>query len=215
MRERDEFRGFLPPSEPSGADDPGRPPTMADERDHPIEPVDLILRLSVSESGAAGGERLILFASLQSRIGRLHGPRPELLVLCRDGSGLPPPWITKSPVARRDIAWLKVLLMASGFPRRPARLVPARGRGRSSGRRRIELEVRMGDRARALEVALQPAGFSGPDAWLFGAVLDHVGELAEAAGRPMVRAVLKSLNVDRSAVDRWGRSTARVPAVDA
>jgi hypothetical protein len=214
MRERDESGGFPPRPEPSGDGVWGRLPTMTDEPDPPRESVDLILRLSVCESNVAGGERMLLFACLQSRIGRVRGPRPELLVLCRDESGTPPPWITRSAVTRQDVAWLKTLLEASGFPRRAPRLVPAPRRG-PSRRRWVELEVRMDDQARSLNLCLEPAGFSGPDAWLVGAVLERIGQLAEGAGRPAVRAALQDLTVDRSRVNGWRQSAARVPAGDA
>ncbi|HLH29491.1 MAG TPA: hypothetical protein VKW77_11265, partial [Acidimicrobiales bacterium] len=150
-------------------------PTIKDDRAGPKERVELILRLSVCEGDPAGGQQMLLFASLQSRLGRGRGPRPELLVLCRDESGTPPPWITRSAVTRRDVAWLKTLLEAAGFPERVPRLAPIPGRGPSRGRRWIDFEVRIGDRARSLSLCLEPAGFSGPDAWLVGAVLERIG----------------------------------------
>jgi hypothetical protein len=179
-----------------------------------MEQPDLILRLSVSESALAGAERLILFANLQGWTARPRGPRPELLMLCRDESGSPPPWITRSAVARQDMTWLVTLLEAAGFPRRAPRVVPNPGRGPSRGRLRIELEVRMDGRTGSLDLALQEAGFSGPDAWSVRAILDRLGELAEAAGRPRIRAVLNALTVDRSPVGERGRPHASIPAVD-
>ena len=214
MRERDKVRG-LPQPEPSGVDDWRDLPTAADEPDPPMEAVDLILQLSVYERNAAGGEHILLFASLQSRIGRHRRQGPELLVLCRDGAGLPPPWITKSAVSRRDVDWLKTLLESYGFPRRTSRLFSTPGWGSTRGRLWIELEVRLGDRASSLKLGLQPAGFSGPDARLIGAVLPRLGELAEAAGRPAVRALLQTLTGDRFGVDERGYSPALVPAGEA
>jgi hypothetical protein len=201
MRERNESGGSAPRPGPPHADLWADLPTMTLERGQPEELVDLIVRLSVSEGDVAGGRRMVLFISLQSRIGRLRAPRPELLVLCRDEAGLPPPWITKSAVTRQDVAWLKTLLEASGLPRRTPRLIPAPRRGPSRVRHWVELEVRMGDQARTLKLCLEPAGFAGPDAWLIAAVLERIGQLAEAAGRPMVRAVLESLAPGRSRVD--------------
>ena len=63
----------------------------------------------------------------------------------------------------------------------------------------------MEGRVRSLDLVLQHAGFSGPDAWSVRAVLDRLGELAEAAGRPMVRAVLSALAADPSAAGEQGR----------
>jgi hypothetical protein len=210
MRERDEFSGPPPRPKPSDADDWGRLPTIKDQRAGPIGRVDLILRLSVCEADAAGGEQMLLFASLQSRSGR--GPRPELLILCRDDSGTPPPWIARSAVSRQDVAWLKTLLEASGFPERTPRLAPIPGRGPSRGRRWIELEVRMDDRPCSLTLCLEPAGFSGPDAWVIAAVLERIGELAEAAGRPSVCALLYDLTAGRSRVADWELSPAPMPS---
>jgi hypothetical protein len=178
-----------------------------------MEQPDLILRLLVSETGAAGAEQLILFAGLQAWTARPHGPRPELVVLCRDQSGLPPPWMTRSAVTRQDVTWLVTLLEAAGFPWRAPRAVPNPGRGASHGRQRIELEVRRNGRARSLDLALQHAGFSGPDAWSVRAVLERLGELAEAAGRPAVRAVLGALTIDPSAAGEPGRPRTEIPAV--
>jgi hypothetical protein len=193
MPDHDESRGSPPRPGPTDADLWADLPTMTCVRGPATELVDLIVRLSVSEGDAAGGRRMVLFVSLQSTIGPLGAPRSELLVLCRGEAGLPPPWITKSPVARREIAWLKALLEAAGLPRRTPRLIPTTGRGPSRGRLWVELEVRMGDRSRTLKLCLVPAGFAGPDARLIAAALGCIGELAEAAGRPMVRAVLEGL----------------------
>jgi hypothetical protein len=215
MRERDESRGSPPGSGTPDADLWADLPTMTLGRGQPEELVDLIVRLSVSEGDVAGGRRMVLYISLQSRIGRLRAPRPELLVLCRAEAGLPPPWISKSAVARQDVAWLKTLLEASGMPGRTPRLIPTPRRGPSRGRRWVELEVRMCDQARTLKLCLEPAGFAGPDAWPIAAVLERIGQLAEAAGRPMVRAMLESLAPDRSRVDRRGRACAPVAAKEA
>ncbi len=182
-----------------------------------MEQPDLILRLSVSEGEGDGGgaERLILFVGLQAWTARPRGPRPALVVLCRDGSGLPPPWMTRSAVTRRDVTWLVTLLEAAGFPWRTPRVAPCPARGPSHSRQRIEIEVRRDGRARTLDLTLQHAGFSGPDAWSVRAVLDRLGELAEAAGRPMIRTVLSALAADRSAAGVPARPRAEIPAVDA
>jgi hypothetical protein len=177
---------------------------MQEKRDHPMEQPDLTLRLLVSEINGNGAEQLVLFASLQAWTARPSGPRPELVVLCRDESGLPPPWMTRSAVTRQDVNWLVTLLEAAGFPWRTPRAAPNPGRGPSRGRQRIELEVRMEGRVRSLDLVLQHAGFSGPDAWSVRAVLVRLGELAEAAGRPTVHAVLSALAFDPSAAAERG-----------
>jgi hypothetical protein len=187
---------------------------MQEKRDHPMEQPDLTLRLLVSEINGTGAERLILFASLQAWTARPRGPRPEFVVLCRDESGLPPPWMTRSAVTRQDVTWLVTLLEAAGFPWRTPRAAPNPGRGPSRGRQRIELEVRMEGRVKSLELVLQHAGFSGPDAWSVRAVLDRLGELAEAAGRPAVRAVLGALAVDSSAAGERGWPLADLHALE-
>jgi len=176
-----------------------------------MEQPDLILRLLVSEINGTGAERLVLFASLQAWTAPPRGPRPEFVVLCRDESGLPPPWMSRSAVTRQDVTWLVTLLEAAGFPWRAPRAAPNPGRGPSRVRQRIELEVRMEGRVRSLNLVLQHAGFSGPDAWSVRAVLDRLGELADAAGRPTVRAVLGALAFDPSATAERGWPRADLP----
>ena len=153
-----------------------------------MEQSELILRLSVSEVSAARVERLILFAHLRAGASIPRARRPELLILCRDDSGCPPPWITRSAITDQDTARLVRLLEAAGFPERRPRVKPDPGPTHSG--QRVGLEVSLNGRTRSMKLALEHGGFSGPDAEAVRAVLQRLGELAEAVGRPSVRAIL-------------------------
>jgi hypothetical protein len=167
-----------------------------------MEQPDLDLRLSIFEGNRARIERLILFAHLRAGGDRPHRPYAEFLVLCRDESGCPPPWITRSAVTDRDVAWLVELLGAAGFPGRRPRITPKRdplGIGL-----RLVFDVRLHRRVRSLDLDLESAGVSGPDAGSVRAVLQHLGGLAAAAGRPAVRAVLDRVVRERErGGERW------------
>jgi hypothetical protein len=72
----------------------------------------------------------------------------------------------------------------------------------------------MSGRRRSLNLVLEHAGFSGDDAELFRAVLNRLGELAEAAGRPAVRALLDDLVTDRRCCGGPARPRDRLPLRD-
>ena len=103
-----------------------------------METRELILRMSVSEvdgTGASGWSSLCTCAPVPPD----RSGRPELLIMCRDDSGCPPPWITKSAIADGDAARLLTLLRGAGFPERRPRVTPERGPAR--GGQRVSLEV--------------------------------------------------------------------------
>jgi hypothetical protein len=160
-----------------------------------MERSDLDLQFSVCEGDTASISQLVLFGHLRADVGNPHRPAPELLILCRDDSGCPPPWITKSAVADQDVARLVRLLDAAGFPKRVPRIVP--NRALLCGGQHLALVIRLDGRQRSLNLVLQHAGFSGDDAEPVRSVLHHLGDLAEAAGRPTVRAVMDHLVRDR------------------
>ena len=158
-----------------------------------MEQSELILRVSVSEVNATGAERLVLFTHLHVGASGPGAGRAELLIMCRDESGCPPPWITKSAIAGDDAARLVTLLRGTGFAERKPRVTPERGQAR--GGQRVSLEVVLDGRSRTLNLTLAHAGFSGPDAQAVRKVLERLGELAEAAGRPAAREILRSVMV--------------------
>ena len=108
---------------------PGRAGSGRDRHQgvHPMEQNELILRVSVSEVDGTGAERLVLFAHLRAGASGPGAGRPELLIMCRDDSGCPPPWITKSAIAAGDAARLVTLLQEAGFAERKPRVTPERG----------------------------------------------------------------------------------------
>jgi hypothetical protein len=160
-----------------------------------MEQCDLDLRFSVFEGTTASIGRVILFGHLRAQTKAAPPPTPQLLLMCRDDSGCPPPWITRSPVTDQDVLRLARLLRAAGFPARGPAIAP--NPGPLGLAQHLSLVVGISGRRRSLNLVLEHAGFSGADAEPFRAVLNRLGELAEAAGRPTVRALLDDLVVDR------------------
>ena len=168
-----------------------------------MERSDLDLRFSVFEGDAARISRVVLFGHLRADTKAPQGPAPNLLIMCRDDSGCPPPWITQSAVTDQDVERLVRLLSAAGFPSRVPRIVAHKGR--LDVTQHLALVVELSGRRRSLNLALEHAGFSGADAEPFRAVLSRLGELAEAGGRQAVRALLDDLVRDRRCRDRASR----------
>jgi hypothetical protein len=165
-----------------------------------MERSNLDLRFSIFEGNAASINRLVLFGHLRAEADSPHQPTPKLLIMCRDDSGYPPPWITQSPITDQDVAGLVRLLCAAGFPRRLPRI--ATNKGSLGVSQHLALVVVVSGHRRSLDLVLEHAGFSGDDAEPLRAVLRRLGELAEAAGRPAVRAMFDDLVVGRSGFDR-------------
>ena len=174
-----------------------------------MERSDFNLRFSVVEGDTASISRLVLFGHLRAETDPPHRPTPELLILCRDDSGCPPPWITQSAVTDQDAVRLVKLLRAAGFPRRAPRI--AANKGRRDVTQHLALIVEISGRRRSLNLALEHAGFSGVDAEPLRAALSRLGELAEAAGRPAARALLDDLVLERSCFDRPARPRDGLP----
>jgi hypothetical protein len=174
-----------------------------------MERSDLDLRFSVFEGNAVSLSRLILFGHLRAETKDPHRPMPELLIMCCDDSGCPPPWITRFAVTDQDVVRLVRLLCAAGFPRR----VPciAANKGPLGVSQHLALVVGMSGRRRSLNLVLEQAGFAGDDAEPLRAVLSRLGELAETGGRPTVRAVLDDLVMNRSCSDRPERPRNGLP----
>jgi hypothetical protein len=170
-----------------------------------MERSDLDLRFSVFEGDAARISRVVLFGHLRAETKGPQGPTPNLLIMCRDDSGCPPPWITQSAVTDQDVDRLVRLLCAAGFPGRVPRIVAHKGQGRLDVTQHLAMAVELSGRRRALNLALEHAGFSGADAEPLRAVLSRLGELAEAGGRQAVRALLDDLVQDRRCRDRAAR----------
>src|SRR5262249_52529784 len=98
------------------------------QRTFTMERSDLNLQFSVFEGGAARISRVVLFGPLRAAPQAPHRPTPSLLILCRDASGCPPPWITQSAVTDQEVERLVRLLRSAGFPRRVPRIVAHKGR---------------------------------------------------------------------------------------
>ncbi len=174
-----------------------------------MERSDLDLRFSVFEGDAASVSRVVLFGHLRAETNDPLVPMPRLLIMCRDDSGCPPPWITQSLVTEQDVARLVRLLRAAGFPWRVPRIVAQEGP--LDVAQHLVLIVGLSGRRRSLNLVLGHAGFSGVDAEPLRAVLSRLGELAAAGGRPAVRAVLEGLVPDRRCSDRPVRPRVGLP----
>jgi hypothetical protein len=170
-----------------------------------MERSDLDLQYSVFEGDGVRISRVVLFGHLRAATKDPHGPTPNLLIMCRDDSGCPPPWITQSAVTDQDVERLVRLLSAAGFPGRAPRIVAHKGKGRLDVTQHLAMVVELSGRRRSLNLALEHAGFSGADAEPLRAVLSRLGELAEAGGRQAVRALLEDLVWDRRCRDRASR----------
>jgi hypothetical protein len=152
----------------------------------------LDLGLTVFAGPAPKIRTLVLFGHIGSLSRGPLGHSSEFLVLCRDESGLPPPWISKAGLTDQEIRRLESLLRETGFPGRVPRVVfhkgPLAGGGVYGG-----LDVGLDGRRVSWNFLSEGAGFSGEDADPFGALLQYLGELAEAGGRPAFRAVMSRL----------------------
>jgi hypothetical protein len=172
-----------------------------------MKPSALDLRISLYAGPSSRFGAVILFGHIRAQD---HGSPEhplEFLVLCRDESGLPPAWISKAELTDHEIPRLESLLCEAGFPRRVPCVVANKG-PLDGGRFYGALDVRLLGRSASWSFLSEGAGFSGADAEPIQALLQLLGELAEAGGRPAFHAVVSRL-VRRRASGAVGLSERR------
>jgi hypothetical protein len=150
-----------------------------------VERPTLDLRFSVYAGTKRNGAIPVLYTQLRSPGEDQPGHPSELVVLCRDESGLPPPWITTSAVEDHQVLRLETLVLEAGFPARTPRIVANRGK-RGGMWEYTELDVQLLGRSASWFFFWEGAGFSGDDAGALRELLELLGNMAEAGGRPAV-----------------------------
>jgi hypothetical protein len=170
-----------------------------------MERPDLDIRLSVFDETAGGSpaiSTLVLYVRLRADD---DGPResaPEFLALCRDEPGAEPSMIAGMAVTDQDLARLRRLLAAAGFPRRVPRVVAKKGPSGSC--HYVALEARIDGRTALLDFRPEQAGISGEDSEPVRAVLGRLAELAAVGGLSEARAVVDRVIGERPRRDSPG-----------
>lgn len=157
------------------------------------------MRLAVYSGPAPRDLSPMLFAHLRSSGHERPGHSSELLLLCRDECGVPPPWISRSTVNDGEVAELVTLVCAAGFPTRPPRVVANRGAVNGT-RTFIALDVKLYGRRSSWTFLSEGAGLSGEDAKALRELLGLIANLAEAGGRPAFGAVVNHVIGDPAIV---------------
>ncbi len=150
------------------------------------------VQLTVYSGSPRTGKSPILFAYLRSPKFECPENPSELVLLCSEESGIPPPWISRLTVNRHDVVWLQALAFLAGFPTRRPRVIGNKAK-LAAERKSIVLEVCLGEVRACWSFATAGSGFVGADSEPLRKLLELLGNLAQAGGRPTIHAVLKDL----------------------
>jgi hypothetical protein len=150
------------------------------------------VQLTVYSGSPRHGKNPILFANLRSPEFECPQNPAELVLLCHEDSGIPAPWISRLTVNRQDVVWLRALAFLAGFLTRRPRVI-TKGPKLAAERKSIMLEVRLGEARECWSLVSNGSGFVGADSEPLRELLELLGDLAQAGGRPAIHAVLKGL----------------------
>jgi hypothetical protein len=150
------------------------------------------VQLTVYSGRPRDGKSPILFAYLRSPNLECPENPSELVLLCYEEAGIPPPWISRLTVNPHDVAWLRALAFLAGFPTRRPRVIAKKAK-LSAERKSIVLELCLGEARACWSFATAGSGFVGADSEPLRELLELLGNLAQSGGRPRIHAVLKDL----------------------